>query len=272
MPPAMDAPISTEGPSGPRDAPEPSVTTAAAALSVGFAAERNALEKTSEASRGVSEASSFSFASSSSSSFALAQGHLGFSSPSKPSARNRRPVTAKPAAVGAATVPTAWSQVSGRTSRTPSSWYRSGEEAVVRKTRSCRLCSAMLKTATPRPVRSPTPHATRSLPVGSSASAEVGDAGGGSGAGFSGAARGGWARGGARARGRATRGANPPTAGTPEGEGARRVARAEARATRRGAAEARGREPDAGVATRRERPAGDRQMAAACIVLARASL
>ena len=116
MPPAMDAPISTEGPSGPRDAPEPSVTTAAAAFSVGFAAER----RTSEASGGVSEASSFARSSS------FAQGHLGFSSPSNPSARNRRPVTAKPAAVGAATVPTAWSQVSGRTSRTPSSWYRSG--------------------------------------------------------------------------------------------------------------------------------------------------
>ena len=77
------------------------------------------------------------------------------------------------------------------------------------------------------------------------------------------------------ARGRAREGpsaagANRPTAGTPEG--ARRVARAEARATRRGADEARGREPDAGVAKRRDRPAGDRPIAAAFIVLARASL
>ena len=57
-----------------------------------------------------------------------------------------------------------------------------------------------------------------------------------------------------------------------DARGARRVARAEARATRRGADEARGREPDAGVAKRRDRPAGDRPIAAAFIVLARASL
>jgi hypothetical protein len=103
--PAMDAPISTLGPSGPSEAPAPKVTTAAAAFNAGRAAARAP----------PNQDPSFS-----PSRFPLASPHLGASSPSKPPARNRRPVTANPAAVGAATAPTACTHVSGRTSRIPS--------------------------------------------------------------------------------------------------------------------------------------------------------
>mmetsp|Transcript_9209 Transcript_9209/g.38714 ORF Transcript_9209/g.38714 Transcript_9209/m.38714 type:complete len:343 (-) Transcript_9209:354-1382(-) len=103
--PAMDAPISTLGPSGPSEAPAPKVTTAAAAFNAGRAFARAP----------ANHDPSFS-----PSRFPLASPHLGASSPSKPPARNRRPVTANPAAVGAATAPTACTHVSGLTSRIPS--------------------------------------------------------------------------------------------------------------------------------------------------------
>ena len=103
--PAMDAPISTLGPSGPSEAPAPKVTTAAAAFNAG---------------RALARAQANHDPSFSPSRFPLASPHLGASSPSKPPARNRRPVTANPAAVGAATAPTACTHVSGLTSRIPS--------------------------------------------------------------------------------------------------------------------------------------------------------
>ena len=163
--PAIEAPISTLGPSGPSDAPAPRVTTAAAAFSAGRAAARAATVQDFGAA--ASDDASVCSADSDSCFVVFSEPHLGASSPSKPPARNRRPVTANPAAVGAATAPTACTHVSGRTSRMPSTRNRSGEyTVVVRNTRSCTPCSAMLNAPTPRPVSKPTPHATASKSVG----------------------------------------------------------------------------------------------------------
>ena len=153
------------GPSGPSDAPAPRVTTAAAAFSAGRAAARAATVQDFGAA--ASDDASVCSADSDSCFVVFSEPHLGASSPSKPPARNRRPVTANPAAVGAATAPTACTHVSGRTSRMPSTRNRSGEyTVVVRNTRSCTPCSAMLNAPTPRPVSKPTPHATASKSVG----------------------------------------------------------------------------------------------------------
>mmetsp|Transcript_8909 Transcript_8909/g.40461 ORF Transcript_8909/g.40461 Transcript_8909/m.40461 type:complete len:231 (-) Transcript_8909:465-1157(-) len=182
-PPATDAPISTDGPSGPSEAPLPRVTTAAAALSTGLNARRSgpsgpgasSLSSSSVSSASASASTSTTTLSSSSSSgdFARRPRHLGArgtSSPSNPPAANLSPVTRNPAAVGAATALTAWKSVSaaGPDCRMPSSWNRDGSNALKMNTASCVECSATLKSATPRPVARPTAHATRSLPVSSS--------------------------------------------------------------------------------------------------------
>mmetsp|Transcript_6358 Transcript_6358/g.23981 ORF Transcript_6358/g.23981 Transcript_6358/m.23981 type:complete len:615 (+) Transcript_6358:2113-3957(+) len=182
--PAIAAPISTEGPSGPKLAPAPRVTTAAAAFSAGRKAARapvNQLEvpvPSPVVSVPVLLVPSSSFVTELPTGDPPTHpaGHRGFVSPSNPPARNRKPVTKHPANVGAAIVATACAAVASRTSRAPSTWNRSGEyTVVVRNTRSCTPCSAMLNTATPSPVSKPTPHATSSASVGagSSESSEV---------------------------------------------------------------------------------------------------
>mmetsp|Transcript_12853 Transcript_12853/g.35270 ORF Transcript_12853/g.35270 Transcript_12853/m.35270 type:complete len:235 (-) Transcript_12853:355-1059(-) len=186
-PPATDAPISTDGPSGPSDAPLPRVTTAAAALSTGLNARLSGPSGPSASpapSSSVSSASASSVSNPSTSTTTVSsssssgdparrprhRGARGTSSPSNPPAANLSPVTRNPAAVGAATALTAWKSVSaaGPDCRSPSSWNRDGSNALKMNTASCVECSATLKSATPRPVARPMAHATRSLPVSSS--------------------------------------------------------------------------------------------------------
>ena len=160
--PAIEAPISTLGPSGPSDAPAPRVTTAAAASAPG--ARRRAPPPSRIRRRRVGRR--LRLFRGSDRVLSCFEPHLGAprrrSPREEPEAGHREPRRR-----GRRHGATACTHASGRTSRMPSTRNRSGEyTVVVRNTRSCTPCSAMLNAPTPRPVSRPTPHATASKSVG----------------------------------------------------------------------------------------------------------
>ena len=163
--PAIEAPISTLGPSGPSDAPAPRVTTAAAAFSAGRAAARAATVQDfprRRVGRRLRLFRGFGFV------FCRVfgtppRGLLAVEAPrEEPEAGHREPRRRGRRHGADGLHPRLGADVAHALDSEPVGEYT----VVVRNTRSCTPCSAMLNAPTPRPVSKPTPHATASKSVG----------------------------------------------------------------------------------------------------------